>query len=440
MRELIPTARVRHGTPRELPVAPVGNLLQAEIVPSEGDPIAVTTFLKQSSTDAIVVLVDGNIAFEWYAPDVSPDEPHVMMSVTKSITALLAGALAGAGKLDLEAPVADYIPESSGSCYEDATVRHLLDMTVGAAFVEDYTPGEDVRAYRQSTGWYRRQGDGPDLHSYLCTIKHAGEHGGVFRYVSINTDMLGWVCERAGGGTYADLVSEHLWVPMGAEADADITLDRAGGARAAGGLCVTARDLARVGQLVIEDGAGAVPAEFVRDLREGGEPDPGPDLGRLRRLGLPQLLVPASVGAGPGLCHRYLRTVVVRRPRAQGGGRQAVVAGGGQRCPRRAAGRQRRPGHRPLRHGNRCLAPIDSSAEGAAVDHVARARDERGLIGGQEVHQRGHLLLGAGSGDRLSGHRLGHRGTRRGPLDLGDAAGRPSPTCWSRSRSQGSRR
>ena len=278
VRELIPTARVRHGTPRELPVAPVGNLLQAEIVPSEGDPIAVTTFLKQSSTDAIVVLVDGNIAFEWYAPDVSPDEPHVMMSVTKSITALLAGALAGAGKLDLEAPVADYIPESSGSCYEDATVRHLLDMTVGAAFVEDYTPGEDVRAYRQSTGWYRRQGDGPDLHSYLCTIKHAGEHGGVFRYVSINTDMLGWVCERAGGGTYADLVSEHLWVPMGAEADADITLDRAGGARAAGGLCVTARDLARVGQLVIEDGAGAVPAEFVRDLREGGQPDPGPDL------------------------------------------------------------------------------------------------------------------------------------------------------------------
>ncbi len=278
MRELIPTARVRHGTPKELPAAPVGNLLQAEIVPSGDGPIAVTTFLKQSSTDAIVVLVDGSIAFEWYAPDVSPDEPHLMMSVTKSITALLAGALAGAGRLDLEAPVVDYIPESSGSCYEDATVRHLLDMTVGAAFVEDYTPGEDVRAYRESTGWYQRQGDGPDLHSYLCTIKHAGEHGGVFRYVSINTDMLGWVCERAGGGTYADLVSEHLWVPMGAEADADITLDRAGGARAAGGLCVTARDLARVGQLVIEDGAGAVPAEFVRDLREHGEPDPGPDL------------------------------------------------------------------------------------------------------------------------------------------------------------------
>lgn len=278
MRELMPTARVQHGTPRELPAVPVSGLLQAEIVPSDGDPIAVTTFLKQSSTDAIVVLVDGSIAFEWYAPDVSPDQPHLMMSVTKSITALLAGALAGAGKLDLEAPVVEYIPESAGCCYEDATVRHLLDMTVGAAFVEDYTPGEDVRAYRQSTGWYRRQDDGPDLHAYLCTIKHAGEHGGVFRYVSINTDMLGWVCERAGGGSYAELVSEHLWVPMGAEADADITLDRAGGARAAGGLCVIARDLARVGQLVIEDGAGAVPAEFVRDLRESGEPDPGPDL------------------------------------------------------------------------------------------------------------------------------------------------------------------
>ena len=395
MRELIPTARVRHGTPRELPVAPVGNLLQAEIVPSEGDPIAVTTFLKQSSTDAIVVLVDGNIAFEWYAPDVSPDEPHVMMSVTKSITALLAGALAGAGKLDLEAPVADYIPESSGSCYEDATVRHLLDMTVGAAFVEDYTPGEDVRAYRQSTGWYRRQGDGPDLHSYLCTIKHAGEHGGVFRYVSINTDMLGWVCERAGGGTYADLVSEHLWVPMGAEADADITLDRAGGARAAGGLCVTARDLARVGQLVIEDGAGAVPAEFVRDLREGGQPDPGPDLagfdGWAYRSSWYQPRWEPGLACAIGIYGQSLyvdpeRKVVVAKQSSQAEASDVHV----ELHAARAA--------QAISHFvTEELVPGTnySSAEGAAVDHVARARDERGLIGGQKVHQRRHLLLGA---------------------------------------------
>ena len=278
LRELIPTARVRSGAVRELPSDPQGHLLQEPIIPTDAGPVSISTYLRTSSTDAFVVLADGRIVLEWYAPDVSPDEPHILMSVTKSITALLAGALWGAGVLDLESPVARYIPEAAGSCYEDATVRHLLDMTVGAAFVEDYTPGEDVRAYRQSTGWYPREGDGPDLHAYLCTIRHAGEHGAEFRYISINTDMLGWVCERAGGRPYNELVSEHLWVPMGAEADADVTLDRAGAPRAAGGLCVAPRDLARLGQLVIDDGAGAVPAEFIADLREGGAPNPGPDL------------------------------------------------------------------------------------------------------------------------------------------------------------------
>ena len=278
VRELLPTARVAHGAARELPAAPATGLLDADIIPTNDGHTSLARYLDESATDALVVLADGEIALEWYAPDVSPDQPHVLMSVTKSITALLAGALAGAGLLELDGPVARYVPEAAGSCYEDATVRHLLDMTAGTAFVEDYSPGEDVRAYRQSTGWYPRDGAGPDLHEYLCSIGHAGSHGEQFRYVSINTDMLGWVCERAGERPYAELVSQHLWVPMGAEADADITLDRQGAPRAAGGLCVIPRDLARVGQLIVEDGAGAVPAEFVRDLREAGAPNPGPDL------------------------------------------------------------------------------------------------------------------------------------------------------------------
>ncbi len=278
VRELLPTARVRHGAPRELPSAPVAGLLDAEIVPDGDGHVSLERYLDDSAADSLVVLADGKIALEWYAPDVSPDEPHLLMSVTKSITALLAGALAGAGRLEIDGQVVRYVPEAAGSAYEDATVRHLLDMTAGTAFVEDYSPGEDVRAYRQSTGWYPREGAGPGLHEYLCSIGHAGRHGEEFRYVSINTDMLGWVCERAGGQPYAQLVSHHLWGPMGAEADADVTLDRHGAARAAGGLCVVPRDLARVGQLVLEDGAGAVPAEFVRDLREGGRANPGADL------------------------------------------------------------------------------------------------------------------------------------------------------------------
>jgi CubicO group peptidase (beta-lactamase class C family) len=273
VRELIPTARVRRGsTVRELAPAPVEGLLDLEFAATDGVTHTLRPYLEESFTDAFVVLHDGAVACEWLRPGVAADEPHIVMSISKSITALLAGALEGAGLLDPDAPVARYIPESDRSAFGDATVRHLLDMTTSTAFVEDYSPGPDVRAYRQATGWYPSEGLSSGLHAYLCTIRKHAEHGDRFHYVSPNTDVLGWVCERASGLPYADALSRYVWAPLGAEADAEVTVDRLGAMRAAGGICVVPRDLARVGQLVVEDGAGVVPAAYVRDLRTGGDP------------------------------------------------------------------------------------------------------------------------------------------------------------------------
>jgi CubicO group peptidase (beta-lactamase class C family) len=257
---------------RELEPAPAHGLLDLVVTGDDGAERTLAAFLDESYTDALVVLDHGRIALEWYAQGVFSDEPHILMSVTKSVTALLAGALARSGQLDLEGPLEQYVPEAAGSCFEGATVRHLLDMTVDTSFVEDYAPGDDVRAYRRTFGWYPPEGDGPALHAYLCTIRGGGAHGEAFHYVSPNTDMLGWVCERAGGQRYADALSTYIWAPLGAEADADVTVDREGAMRAAGGLCAVPRDMARLGQLVVEDGAGLVDPEFVRDLREGGDP------------------------------------------------------------------------------------------------------------------------------------------------------------------------
>jgi CubicO group peptidase (beta-lactamase class C family) len=272
VRELLPTARVRSGATRELTLAPAAGLLDLAFTAADGITRTIGPYLDESFTDALVVLHDGQVVCEWLRDGVSADEPHIVMSISKSITALLAGALEGADLLDPDAPVAQYVPESDGSAFGDATVRHLLDMSTATAFVEDYSPGPDVRAYRQSTGWYPSDGVSSGLHAYLCTIQKRAPHGERFHYVSPNTDVLGWVCERASGLPYADALSRFLWVPMGAEADADVTVDRLGAMRAAGGVCVVPRDLARIGQLVVEDGAGVVPADFVRDLRTGGDP------------------------------------------------------------------------------------------------------------------------------------------------------------------------
>jgi hypothetical protein len=99
-----------------------------------------------------------------------------------------------------------------------------------------------------------------------------GAHGGRFHYVSPNTDLLGWVIERAAGTRYADLMSELLWRPMGAGHSAYITVDRLGAPRCAGGVCTTARDLARVGQLLVEGGRRIVPESWIDDIAANGDP------------------------------------------------------------------------------------------------------------------------------------------------------------------------
>jgi CubicO group peptidase (beta-lactamase class C family) len=207
------------------------------------------------------------------------ESPHILMSVSKSLLGLLAGVLVSRGDLDPGRPVADVIPEVAATAYRGATIRHLLDMRAGVAFDEDYlaTSGPII-AYRKAVSWNPLEpGDRPsDLRSFYAGMTaSAGPHGGPFSYVSPNTDLLGWAIERAAGRRYADLMSELIWKPMGAARSAYITVDRLGAPRAAGGLCATVRDLARIGQLVVDGGsrggAEILPAPWLDDLARGGD-------------------------------------------------------------------------------------------------------------------------------------------------------------------------
>ncbi|MEM7443964.1 MAG: serine hydrolase, partial [Pseudomonadota bacterium] len=114
------------------------------------------------------------------------------------------------------------------------------------------------------------------MRRYLATLPPEGAHGRVLRYCSPNSDLLGWVLERATGQAYADLLSDLLWSRIGAEEDAYIAVDGYGSARASGGLCTTTRDLARLGQMVLDlgqvDGEEVVPAAWIGDILKGGDP------------------------------------------------------------------------------------------------------------------------------------------------------------------------
>jgi CubicO group peptidase (beta-lactamase class C family) len=264
VRELIPTAEIANDRrqvwwlPRDPVSLPVGDL-------------------EATNTDGIVVVHRGRIVFEHYANGMTEADQHILMSVTKSVLGLVAGTLVGRGILDPDRPVADVIPELKATAYKGATVRHLLDMRAGVAYEEDYwATSRPIVEYRKATGWNPiGPGETPsDLRSFFTKLTRAdGSHGGRFHYISPNTDLLGWIIERAAGRRYADLTSELLWRPMGAEHNAYITVDRRGAPRCAGGMCVTAGDLARVGQLIVEGGRGIVPSQWIEDIFQNGSVD-----------------------------------------------------------------------------------------------------------------------------------------------------------------------
>ena len=278
VREVLPTANVSRGdgAVRETTRRPV-DCDAVAFEDAQGRETTIGRFLADSATDGAIVLHEGRVIFERYDNGMTPETPHILFSVTKSVAATLTGILADKGFVDPDAPVTDYVPEIEGSAYGDATLRHLLDMTVGIEFVEDYEDMTgDTARYRLAAGWAPGQGESEGLRRFLPTLPKAGEHGDAFHYVSPNTDLLGWVLERATNTPFAELLSREIWRPMGAEHDAYIALDPFGAPRAAGGLCMTLRDLARFGQMHLEHGLAnghqIVPAWWLADLRDNGDP------------------------------------------------------------------------------------------------------------------------------------------------------------------------
>lgn len=257
MREIIPSQPIPAGPGggSPLPAAPVP-LPDPPVWRLDGSTATAAGVFAETYTDALVVLHDGRLVAERYGDGMTAATPHLLMSVSKSVVGCVAGVLAGRGLLDPAAPVTAYVPEVSSSGYAGATIRDLLDMRTGVAFRETYTELDaEVRVMERSMGWRPAQpGDPAGAYPYLATLGRAGPHGGEFCYRSADTDMLGWACERAGGTRMADLISALVWQPAGAERDAEITCDPLGSAVHDGGISATARDLARFGQMLADDG------------------------------------------------------------------------------------------------------------------------------------------------------------------------------------------
>jgi len=197
--------------------------------------------------------------------------------VSKSFVGLIAASLAHEGVIDVAAPVAKYVPELAASAFGDATVRQVMDMTVGVKYSENYVdPEAEVRTYGIAAGYGKPpEGyDGPrSIVEFLATLKKQGEHGAAFAYKTCNTEVLAWIVQRVTGKAMAQLISERIWQKMGMEEDAHIIVDPVGMAACGGGMNLCLRDLARVGEMMRNRGAfnghQIVPAAVVDEIAGG---------------------------------------------------------------------------------------------------------------------------------------------------------------------------
>lgn len=277
--DFVPTALISRGAG---PVAelPAASAPVAEIpVPStDGAARTVGTVMANTATDGWAVAHHGSMVAEEYFDGFGPQTRHLLFSVSKSLVAAVAGALHGAGAIDVDAPVTKYVPALANSGYNGATVRHLLDMRSGIAFSDNYLhPTAEIHVLDQAIGWATRSSpDVPStLRSFLLTLRQKAPHGGPFEYRSCETDVLGWICEVAAGRRMPELMSDLLWSRIGAQCDASIGVDTEGTGIFNGGINGCLTDMIRFGSLFLRDGVSltsqqAVPAAWIADTLDGG--------------------------------------------------------------------------------------------------------------------------------------------------------------------------
>lgn len=287
--EIRPSARI-------VAAGPIGDLLSdgtpsevvglEDLVIRDGDNGVwdLNEFLHRTYTDGFLVVHRGQVVCERYFNGMDRSTRHIMFSMTKTVTGLLALLAIDVGQMNLDDLLTAYLPELADTAYASVTVRQALDMTDGIRFGEDYADGgSDINRYAVALAFLPEPAcwDGPKgIHEAILGFKDR-DHlpGETFVYKSVTTDVLAWATARATGQRWVDGVSSLIWEPMGADQDASVMLDNQGVAVSSGGMSCTLRDLGRFVRMLGRSGRvgeesnerQAIPAKVADDIAAGGE-------------------------------------------------------------------------------------------------------------------------------------------------------------------------
>ena len=277
IREILPTKNIANNPSFIQPIPGIEEAKKDLQINFDGQSVLLSELMKSQFIDGILIIKNGTAMVELYGGTLKPNRTHLMWSVSKTIAGLTAASVEADGLINLSNTVGDYVPELTNSGWGENTLREILDMRDSSNWVEDYdSPESTVRRQDCADGLLT----GPMCidtavignYKFLPAVGKEASRKGKFVYKSGTADVMAWVLEAATGKRYADLVSERLWKPIGAESNAGITVDVSGFTLASGGMFASLRDTAKIGQLILNKGQAGktqvVPENWINDMTD----------------------------------------------------------------------------------------------------------------------------------------------------------------------------
>ena len=212
---------------------------------------AAKDWIKARSVTSLLVMKDGQIVNEQYFQGTGANDLRISWSVAKSYLSALLGIMIAEGKIDsIDDKIIKYVPTLARSVYDRVTIRHLLNMSSGVKFNEDYL---DYNSDINRMGRVLALGRTMDQFTFDLKDRERAP-GEKWQYVSIDTHVIGMVIRSATGRRIPDLLSEKIITPLGLQAEPYYVTDGVGVAFVLGGLNITTRDYARFGQMIANGG------------------------------------------------------------------------------------------------------------------------------------------------------------------------------------------
>ncbi|MBI1235580.1 MAG: serine hydrolase [Alphaproteobacteria bacterium] len=220
----------------------------------EGETRSLDQYLELTSALGLVVVHDGVIVHEQYLNGADEMSRPTSWSVAKSFVATLIAMAVQEGRIDsLDQLAQEFAPQFEGSAFGETSLRHLLMMSTGIDFVEDYDdPDSDVGVlFADPFVW------GSDIDDSLLQFERVTDPGTEFDYISSASHVLSAVLRGIYDQPLHQIVQEKIWTPLGMESDAYWNQNVMGeDGVALGYCCLNARpvDYARLGLLYLNDG------------------------------------------------------------------------------------------------------------------------------------------------------------------------------------------